>query len=95
MTEHFSGTTDPQEMKEITFTADEVNVMRYASGFVPYKLLRKYELESGEKVHFVACLQGMSVSYGSNQTDFLECTKSWLDKVNRGGLLTMKCSVCS
>ena len=77
-------------MKEISYTPDELNVMRYTSGFVPCKLLHKYELGPGEKAyHFVACLQGMAVSCESNQTDFLEFTKFWLDKVNRGGLFSI------
>ena len=31
------------EPKEIAFTTDELNAMRYVCGFVPFSLLRKYE----------------------------------------------------
>ena len=37
--------------------------MRYACGFVPYRLLRKYENNSDEKsVQFVECLGNMAVA---------------------------------
>ena len=29
-------------------TGDQLNVLRYASGFIPYKLLQKYEVKPGE-----------------------------------------------
>ena len=79
----------PREREEIMFTADELKILRYASGFVPYKLIKRYKTKSGEKFyHFKDCLQGMAVNSDENQ-DFLEYTKSWIDKVNRGGLFSV------
>ncbi len=91
MIAHFSDESaeEPQEREEIKLTSDELKIVRYASGFVPYKLLRKYETKLGEKFdHFKVCLQGMAVNSDENH-DFLEYTKSWIDKVNRGGLFSV------
>jgi coiled-coil and C2 domain-containing protein 1 len=70
-------------------TEDELNALQYAAGYVPHALLKKYEKRSGEKyAAFTECLGDMAV--GSEDTsDFLEYTKVWINKVNRGGLFPL------
>ena len=88
---HFSTKT-PQPHRESegvdSFTTDELNAMQYACGYVPRALLRKYEKRSGGKFEqFVECLGEMAVD--SEDSDFLTYTKTWIEKVNRGGLFPL------
>ena len=47
----------------VTLTTEEENILRYASGFVPFKLIKRYEKQSLDKaVQFVECLSSMAVS---------------------------------
>ncbi len=74
----------------VNFTSDELNIMRYASGFVPYKLMTQYWHCKEEKARkFVRCLENMAVMCDNPQSTLLEYTKSWLNKVNRGGLFVI------
>ena len=69
------------------FTTDELNAMRYACGYVPYKLLKKYDNKTGEMYsQYVQCLGDMAVE---GEEDFLGYTRKWLDQVNRGGLFPL------
>ena len=73
---------------EVQVTSDEVNAMRYACGYIPHNLLKKYEKVKGPKArHFVDCLGSMAVV--SEESDLLSYTKAWLDRVNRGGLFPL------
>ena len=52
----------PTTTAPIQFTTDELNAMRYASGYVPHKLLKKYENKCGDMYsHYVQCLGDMAV----------------------------------
>ena len=64
---------------------DEECVVRYASGYIPFILLKRHEKCLSEtSVSIVECLISMAVN--GEESDFLQYTRSWLDKVNRGGL---------
>ena len=90
MVDHFTSESQSQPHKETKFTSDELNVMRYACGFVPHKLLLRYEKRPGDKYkNFVACLGDMAVVGENDDLDFLGYTKTWFDKVNRGGLFPL------
>ena len=75
---------------EVQLSKDELNALRYASGYVPMKLLKKYEKKGemermGKKIdQFEMCLDNMAVA--SEETEFTQCSSEWFHKVNRGGL---------
>ena len=73
-----------REQEPIILTPDELNTMQYACGYVPYKLLKKYEKKTGLQAEcFVECLGNMAVKYENDQEpDLLGYTKSWIEKVN-------------
>lgn len=57
---HFSTRVDSQP--HLTLTTDEENVIRYVAGFVPFKLLKRYEKSSSaDAVMFVECLSSLAV----------------------------------
>ena len=67
---------------------DELNGMRYAGGYVPHSLLKRFEKRKGKKYdQFIECLGDMTVE--SEHSDFLNYTKDWIGKVNHGGLLPL------
>lgn len=67
------------EVKELTL--DEENIIRYAAGYVAFKLLKKYEKSEPE---FVECLSTIAVA--GDDSSLLEYTCKWTREVNRGGL---------
>ena len=51
-------------------------------------MVKKYEKQTGEKYEaFIECLGDMAVV--SEDVDFLDYTKKWINKVNRGGLFPL------
>ena len=67
-----------------TLTTELENILRYASGFVAFKLMKRYEKQSSDKaLQFVEYLSSMAVN---GQETFQEYTTEWIRKVNRGGL---------
>ena len=80
-----------REQEPIILTPDELNAMQYACGYVPYKLLKKYEKKMGLQAEcFVKCLGNMAVKYENDQeSDLLGYTKSRIEKVNGGGLFPL------
>ena len=81
------GTSD-NASDEISLTKDELNALQYVGGFVPHALLKRFERNIGKKYdHFYECLGEMAVV--SETSDFLEYTKEWISKVNRGGLFPL------
>ena len=68
-----------------SISPDELNVLRYACGYVARKLLKHYEKKRGDVVEqYVTCLGDMAVE--GEGADLLAYTKRWLELVNRGGL---------
>ena len=87
LVEHFQAQERPSSSTEVCtqLTAEEENILRYASGFIPFKLLNRYLKQSTEKAsQFVECLSNMAV--GGNETSFHHYTTEWIRKVNCGGL---------
>ena len=72
------------EIPELTL--DEENIIRYAAGYVPFKLLKKYE--KSKEVDFalsvIECLLTMSVN--GDESDLMEYTRKWCLEIDRGGL---------
>ena len=54
----------------VSFTDDELNAMRYACGYIPHVLLKKYEVRDGNIfAQYVECLGNMAVEgEGDNLT---------------------------
>ena len=66
-------------------TTDEESIIRYAAGYVPFKLLKKYENDSSDlAISAVECLSGMAIN--GEESSLLEYTTRWTSLVNRGGL---------
>ena len=66
--------------------AEEENALRYVSGYVALKLMRKYEKEdSARAAQFLECLSKMAVL--GNESSFYDYTREWVSSVDRGGLL--------
>ena len=75
----------PRKSSSASLTHDEECVIRYASGYIPFVLMKKHEENLSEaSVSIIECLGGMAVN--GDESDFLQYTRSWLEKVNRGGL---------
>ena len=74
---------------DLSLSEDELSVLRYACGYVPHHLLKKFQKKSGKKYNeYNQCLGQMAVSSDSDE-DFLAYTKYWINKVNRGGLFQL------
>ena len=83
------ATTDSQACTSVTgnpsLTVDEENIVRYVAGYVPLKLMRKYEKqESFKAALFVETLSHMKVN--GQEADFAAYATMWIEEVNRGGL---------
>ena len=76
--------------QSLELPSDELNALRYACGYVPYALLKRYEKRSSNKYdEFIECLGEMAVHSDVGSEDFLSYTREWLEKVNRGGLFPL------
>ena len=74
------GSSEPPEI-----TVDEENIIRYAAGYVPYKLLKKYEQQtSATAQYYVECLGNMAIN--GEESSLTEYTSQWISLCNRGGL---------
>ena len=66
-------------------TTDEENVIRYIAGYVPFKLLKRYEQSvCEESEEFIECLSSMAVN--GEESTLMEYTRKWCMLVDRGGL---------
>lgn len=89
--QHFGSSTRDisQAHDKCMLTGDELNVMRYVSGYVVRSLLKWYEKKSGDIYsQFIMCLGEMAVEdVGDDEDeDVLSYTRKWFELVNRGGL---------
>ena len=76
-----------EELGDTVMAADEENALRYASGFVPFKLLKRYAQQTGpdpEAEAVAECLSQMTVP--GKLSSYYDYTTEWLEKVDRGGL---------
>ena len=68
--------------------AEEENALRYVSGYVALKLMRKYQKDDSEKaIQFVECLSNMAVV--GDESSFYNYTKEWIGLVDRGRLFNI------
>ena len=76
----------PAPLKQVSMSSEEENAVRYASGFVPMRLMQKYK--NIKAAQFVDCLSHMALSSSDEdeESSYYEYTKTWIDIVNRGGL---------
>ena len=75
----------PRKSSQVSLTCNEENVVRYASGYIPFVLMKKYEKNPSEaSVSIMECLGSMAVN--GDESDFLQYTRGWLENINRGGL---------
>ena len=89
LVKHFSSHTKQSCAAEsecsVALKAEDENVLRYVSGYVSLKLMRRFEKQSGCKAQqFVECLSKMAIM--GTESSFYEYTKEWMKIVNRGGL---------
>ena len=76
--------------EQVEIPADELNVMQYACGYVPYKLIKKYEGRKGDRhANILECLGNMAVTSDVHDPDLLSYTRLWFETVNRGGLFPL------
>ena len=83
ITSHFSSITD-ETIKIPELTISEENILRYAAGYVPLKLLRDKEDISTQSPGAVECLTAMAVN--GEESSLLEYTRNWIFLINKGGL---------
>ena len=77
--------SDPVSCEYPEITVDEENILRYAAGYVPYKLLKKYECQSSLIAqYYVECLGNMAVN--GEESSLTDYTSKWISMCNRGGL---------
>ena len=92
-----SKTSKFQHTKGLTYvslTVEEENALRYAAGYVPHKLLKKYRANPSKTSDaFIFCLQSMELPDEVDQSvvdhqqyTFHDYTTAWIEKINRGGL---------
>ena len=83
---HLSAKIDNSSVVVPALTSDEENIIRYAAGYVPFKLLNQYEknLASESTDGIIECLTAMAVN--GEESNILEYTRKWIHVVNRGGL---------
>lgn len=77
--------------QQVTLSTDELNAMQYACGYVPHKLLKRYESRRGVNVRrFVDCLgNNMAVVCEDSDPDLLAYTRLWIDRVKRESLFPL------
>ena len=76
---------------EASMSPDELNVLRYACGFVPFKLLKSFEKKDSTATkydRFIHCLGDMAVD-SDEDGDLISYTRKWSAIVNRGGLFPL------
>ena len=66
---------------------DEENVLRYVAGYVPFSILKKLELRKPgpTKDSLLLVLHSWSKEQGGEHLTFLNYTRHWVEKQNRGG----------
>ena len=74
--------------KPVSLLSEEENAIRYASGFIAFKLMKKFEKKDSSKAaQFVECLSSTAVA--GEESSFYGYTREWLRMVDRGGLFNI------
>ncbi len=83
------NTAAGSQSEEIEMTVVEENILRYATGFVPFSLKKQCSKRKNRTDEFrqkIKCLNALSVDDELEQSQtFLVYTRSWIEKQNRGG----------
>ena len=94
LTKHFNehipqgtATAKRSAVDDVFITKNELNILQYVGGFVPHALLQKFERNSRRYEQCIECLREMAVA--GDSSDFLQYTREWISKVNRGGLFPL------
>ena len=86
---HLSTKLDYNRTAVPALTSDEENILRYAAGYVPFKLLNQYEKSLVESTDGITeCHTAMAVN--AEESSVLEYTRKWICLVNCGGLFEIK-----
>ena len=79
-----------QQIEDVDLTENDQNALRYAAGYVPWKLLQKCTKPNcthPNRLDFIVCLSSLSQKGdGSVTSSYLEYTKRWFLAIDRGGL---------
>ena len=70
-------------------TADEANALRYAAGYVPFALGKKFKGRP-EVSSFL-----LSLGIEGEESSYFDYTKTWVNQINRGGLFKLNDEVFS
>ena len=78
-------------LENLRLTLVEENQLRYESGYIPYSLRQKYlKLKDGVTSRAIlSVIQFWCVDPTSRSKTFLQYTKKWTNKINRGGLINV------
>ena len=72
-------------MHLIQLSTEEDDAVRYASGFLAMKLVRKHQkMSTGTASHFVECLAILASS--GDESSYYLYTLEWMSNSDRGGL---------
>ena len=81
---------EAQCVEPTELTENDLNALRYAAGYVPWKLSQKFKkptCKHPNRQGYLVCLASMSESAEEEIEDtYLEYTKKWIRAVDRGGL---------
>ena len=78
-----TATPGAMTLRRVNLSSEEDNAIRYDSGFITTKLLKKYENMRGEKVaQFVECLSNMGSS--GDDASYYQYTREWVTNIDRG-----------
>lgn len=81
---------EEQDVEPAELTDNDLNALRYAAGYVPWKLRQKFKkatCKHPNRKAFLVCLERMSEgSEEENDESYLEYTKKWIRAIDRGGL---------
>ena len=70
----------PAPLKQVSMSSEEENAVRYASGFVPMRLMKKYKkINNTKAAQFVDCLSHMALSSSDEdeESSYYEYMKTW------------------
>ena len=88
----FDGTGSSCNSSEnlIFISADEECIVRYAAGYVPLALIRKYEKQCANNSMALSCIECLcNMAIQGEDSSFLDLTSAWISRVNRGGLFEL------
>ena len=84
---------EEQQSQPAELTEDDLNALRYAAGFVPWKLKQKFKkptCQHPNQQDFLVCLAGMSELEGDeeeNEDAYLDYPKRWIHAIDHGDLV--------